>query len=112
MWTALALAAVRPGLATLTQACQVALSLYLRLGARVLLQLEAFLAKLLLPLAAGKASPSSGSVGRQEAALEVLVLLSACNPMMQEAVRGMRGCTHSWGVDMLLGLCLTPKQWP
>ena len=72
VWTALALAAVRPGLATLTRACQVALSLYLRLGARVLLQLEAFLAKLLLPLAAGKASPSSGGVARQEAALEVL----------------------------------------
>ena len=42
VWAALALAAVRPGLATLTQACQVALSLYLRLGAHVLLQLEAF----------------------------------------------------------------------
>ena len=49
---------------------QVALSLYLRLGARVLLQLEAFLARLLLPLAAGKGGPGTG-VSRQEAALEV-----------------------------------------
>ena len=45
------------------------LSLYRHLGGAVLLQLEAFLARLLLPLAAGKGAP--GGVGCQEAALEV-----------------------------------------
>lgn len=47
---------------------QAALSLYLHLGSCTLLQLEAFLWKLLLPLAEGK---GAHSVGRQEAALEV-----------------------------------------
>jgi hypothetical protein len=47
---------------------QVALLLYMHLGNAVLLQLEAFLCKLLLPLAEGKGAPG---VGRQEAALEV-----------------------------------------
>lgn len=44
------------------------MSLYVYLGNTVMLQLEAFLCKLLLPLAEGKGSPG---VGRQEAALEV-----------------------------------------
>ena len=47
---------------------QAALSLYLYLGNSILLQLESFLWKLLLPLAEGK---GAHSVGRQEAALEV-----------------------------------------
>ncbi len=47
---------------------QAALSLYLHLGSSTLLQLEAFLWKLLLPLAEGK---GAHSLGRQEAALEV-----------------------------------------
>ena len=47
---------------------QAALSLYLYLGKSILLQLESFLWKLLLPLAEGK---GAHSVGRQEAALEV-----------------------------------------
>ncbi len=47
---------------------KVALLLYLYLGNSVLLQLEAFLCKLLLPLAEGKGSPG---IGRQEAALDV-----------------------------------------
>ncbi len=47
---------------------QVALSLYVHLGRRVLLQVEAFLGRLLLPLAEGKAALG---IARQEAALEV-----------------------------------------
>ena len=47
---------------------QAALSLYLYLGKSILLQLESFLWKLLLPLAEGK---GAHSVARQEAALEV-----------------------------------------
>ena len=47
---------------------QAALSLYLYLGNSILLQLESFLWKLLLPLAEGK---GAHSMGRQEAALEV-----------------------------------------
>jgi hypothetical protein len=47
---------------------QVALGVYMALGWRVVLQTEAFLGRLLLPLAEGKAAPG---VARQEAALEV-----------------------------------------
>lgn len=47
---------------------QVALGVYVALGRRVVLQTEAFLGRLLLPLAEGKAAPG---VARQEAALEV-----------------------------------------
>ncbi|EIE18029.1 Sec7-domain-containing protein, partial [Coccomyxa subellipsoidea C-169] len=74
VWAALALAACRPNLATLSHACQVALSLYVALGRRVLLQSEAFLGRLLLPLAEGKAATG---VARQEAALEAI--LDFCN---------------------------------
>lgn len=48
---------------------QVALSLYVHLGRRVLLQVEAFLGRLLLPLAEGK--NATLGIARQEAALEV-----------------------------------------
>ncbi|KAK9918480.1 hypothetical protein WJX75_004379 [Coccomyxa subellipsoidea] len=74
VWAALALAACRPNLATLSQACQVALGVYVALGGRVVLQTEAFLGRLLLPLAEGKAAPG---VARQEAALEAI--LDFCN---------------------------------
>ncbi|CAL8465729.1 g5265 [Coccomyxa elongata] len=74
VWGAIALAACRPNLATLSQACQVALSLYVHLGRRVLLQVESFLGRLLLPLAEGKAALG---IARQEAALEAI--LDFCN---------------------------------
>ncbi len=67
-----------PSLAALSGVCQLALSLYLHLGAPLLLQLEALLALLLLPLAEG--APGTAAEGRpplQQAALEGVLAFAA-----------------------------------
>jgi golgi-specific brefeldin A-resistance guanine nucleotide exchange factor 1 len=64
-------AASAPGLACLTGVCRVALSLYVFLGELMLLQVEALLGLLLLPMAEGKATPT---VAHQQVALEVSFL--------------------------------------
>lgn len=61
-------AAKQPSLACLSGVCQVAVALYVHLGRRLLLQLEALIGLLLLPLAEGK---GVAVVEQQQAALEV-----------------------------------------
>lgn len=77
---------------------QVALSLYVHLGRRVLLQVEAFLGRLLLPLAEGKAALG---IARQEAALEVRNF----NQKVKNATSGpLRTC------QVIVGLNRKPPQ--
>lgn len=72
-------AARQPSLATLAGICQVALAMYVNMGAHMLLQVEALLSLLLLPMAEGKAAVGVHSTGAtshsaavelQQAALE------------------------------------------
>lgn len=71
-----------PSLATLAGVCEVALGLYVHLGASMLLQVEALLGLLLLPLAEGRAAHAAhhpAAAELQQAALEG-VLDFCCQP--------------------------------
>ncbi|KAI3425868.1 hypothetical protein D9Q98_007841 [Chlorella vulgaris] len=63
-------AAKQPSLACLAGICQVALGMYVNLGSQMLLQVEALLGLLLLPLAEGKGSHHGAPLELQQAALE------------------------------------------
>ena len=67
VWAAMTGAVAGGSLAALAGACQAALLLYVYLGRHLLLQLEAFLGRMLLRLAEGR---PPGGAARQEAALE------------------------------------------
>ncbi|KAK9841755.1 hypothetical protein WJX81_000904 [Elliptochloris bilobata] len=73
-WAALAAAARTGGLPALAGACQAALALYCSLGSAVLLQVDAFLTMVVLPVAEGRTATGTA---HQEAALEGL--LDFCN---------------------------------